>query len=124
MVRIADVNPSIGDTRALDLGVATQAKIGVARHEHFLVDRTVRVMAGRAAFAQRLVLENKGPGLVAMTLRAAFVLPSHGQPAFWLEDVATVGIVTLHAAQAAFNDLMMLRQAKFSVNVEMTLKTG
>jgi hypothetical protein len=124
MVRIPDVKASIGDARALDLGVATQAKIGVARHEHFLVDRTVRVMAGRATFAQRRVLENKGPCLVAMTLRAAFVLSGHGQPAFWLEDVAAVGIVTLHAAQVAFDDLMMLRQAKFSVNVEMTLKTG
>ncbi len=58
-----------------------------------------------------------------MTLRAAFVLPGHGQAAGRLEDVASMRVMALPAAQVAFNDLMMLRQAEFGVNVEVTLKT-
>ena len=35
-----------------------QAKIGVPLHQQFGIDRAVRVVAGRAAFAQRLMFKN------------------------------------------------------------------
>lgn len=124
MIRVADVNVSARNIRALHLCVATQAKIRVARDEHFLIDRAVRIVTNGAALAQRGVLEDKWPRLFAMTLRAAFVLPRHGQSARRFENVAAVRIVALPAIHAAFNDRMMLRQIEFSVNVQMTLKTG
>lgn len=124
VVRVADVNAPRGNCGALDLGVATQAKVGIARHQHFLIDRTVRAVTGGAAFAQRFVLEDKGPRLVAVTLRATFVLPGHGQTAGRLEDVAPVRVVTLAATHMAFENLMMLRQAEFRVNVKMALEAG
>ena len=43
MVGVSDKNAPI---RPLDLRVTTQAEIGVARHQHLLVDRAVRVVAG------------------------------------------------------------------------------
>ena len=70
------------------------------------------------------MLEDKWPGLVAMALRATFVLPRHGQPARRFHDVAAVRIMALHAVHVPFDNRMMLRQIKFGVDVEMTLKTG
>ena len=81
-------------------------------------------MAGRAAFAHRVVLEDKRPRLVAMALRAAFVLTRHGESVRRFENVAAVRVVAIHATHVALDDGMMLRQIKFRVDVEMTLKTG
>ena len=124
VIRVADINVPGRNIRALHLRVAAQAKIRVALDEHFLVDRAVRTVAGDAAFAQRRMFKHKRPRLVAMTLRAAFILPRHRQPARRFENVPAMRIVTLHAAHVAFDDWMMLRQIEFRVDVEMTLKTG
>ena len=76
----------------------------------FWLIEAVRTVAGDAAFAQRRMFKNKRPRLVAMTLRAAFILPRHRQPARRFENVPAMRIVTLHAAHVAFDDWMMLRQ--------------
>lgn len=124
VVGIADVNASSGNTRALNLRVTTQAKIGVALDEHFPIDRAVWIMTGGAAFAQGFMLEDKGPCLFAMTLGTTFVLPGHGQSACRFKDVAAMRVMALHATHVSFDDRVMLGQVEFGLNVEMTLKAG
>jgi len=104
--------------------VTTQAEVRVALGEHLLIDRAVWVMASRAALAQGLVLEHKRARLLAMTWRATFVLPGHGQPAVRFENVAPVRIMTLHATHVSFDDRMMLRQIESGLNIQMALETG
>ena len=124
VVRIADVNASGGDARTLNLRVTAQTQVGVARDEHFFVDRTVRIMAGGAAFAQRLMPEDERSRLLAMALGAAFILPGHGESARRFEDVAAVRVMALRAAHMSFDDRVMLREVEFGLNVEMALQTG
>jgi len=57
MVHIADVNLF---ARGLDLRVAAHAEIRIALDEHFLVDRTVRIVTNDAAFAHGRVFEDIG----------------------------------------------------------------
>lgn len=59
--------PHPAGTRPLDLGMAFEAEIGIPLDEHLGVDRTMGFMADDAALAQRLMFENKGTGLVAVT---------------------------------------------------------
>jgi len=108
----------------LCLRMTAQAKIWVALRKHLLIDRAVGIVTDSAAFAHGFVFEDKWTRLLAMALLAAFVLPCHGQSTFRLENVAPVRIVALDATHVTFNDRMMLRQAKFRLNVRVTLKTG
>ncbi len=123
MQHIADEDLARGGRGARDLGVTTEAKIGIALFEQFSIQRTMRVVADGAAFAQGLVFENHGPGLFAVTLRAAFIPPGHGQSALGFEDVFPVRIVAWHATHPSFEQRMMLRQMKLAFHVEVALKT-
>lgn len=120
VVCVSNEKPS----RRLYLGVATQAQICVALQEHLLVDRAMRIVANRAALAEGFVFEDKWPGLVPMTLRTAFVLPGHGQPAFRLQNVPAMRIVALDTIHVPFDDRMMLRQVEFGLDIHVTLETG
>ena len=93
VIRVADVNTPTRNFETLDLCVTTQAEVRVALDEHLLVDRAVRAVANRAAFAQGFMLENKRASLLAMAVRATFVLPAHGQTASRLENIAAVRVV-------------------------------
>ena len=124
VIRVADVNVAGGNIRALDLRVAAQAQVGIVFDEQFLVDGTVRIVTDGAALAEGLMLENEGPGLGLMALRAALILHRHGQSARGFKDVAAVRIVTVHATHVAFDDGMMLRQVEFALHIEMALETG
>jgi len=121
VINVADVNLL---AHRLDLCVAAQAKVRVALDEHFLIDRAMRIVANDAALTHRRMFKDEWPRLVAMTLRATFILPRHGQSARRLENVAAMRVMALHAAHVAFDDRMMLRQIKLRVDVEMTLKAG
>ena len=59
--------------RARYLSVAPEAQVHIALGQQLGVDAAVRIVASRAAFPQRLMLEDKGPGLLAMALGAGFV---------------------------------------------------
>ena len=121
MIHVADVKLSAG---GLDLGVATQAEVWVTLDQHFLIDRTVRNVTDDAAFAHCPVVKNERAGLAAMTLRAAFIVPGHGQSARRLENITAMRVVALHAVHVAFDDRMMVRQVEFRVDVEMALEAG
>ena len=124
MQHVADVDLSRGRCGTLDLGVATQTEIRIALCKQLSIQRSVRAVANSATFAQRLVLENHGPRLFAMTLRAAFVPAGHGQAGLGFEDVSAVRIMALHTIHPPFNDRMMLRQVKLALNVDVALETS
>jgi len=124
VIGVPDINVSRRNIGALRLRVATQAKIRVVFDEEHAVNGPVRIMASGATFPQCLVLKNERARLRLVTLRAAFVLASHGQSARALEHVAAMRIVAVHAIHVALDDRVMLRQRKLRVRVEMALKTG
>jgi hypothetical protein len=124
VIGIADINVAAGDRQALHLGVAAQAKIGIAFDEHLLVDGAVRTVADDTAFAQRVVLKNKGPCLIPMALGATLVLPRHGQPAGRFHDVHAVRVVALDAVHASFQNRMVLGKMELSLDVQVALKTS
>ena len=74
----ADVNrPGRLARQPLRLEVALQTQILISLHEHLVVYRAVRVVAGRATFANGFVLENERPALRGVTLHAGILLDSH-----------------------------------------------
>ena len=74
VVRLPDVDLTRRPGR---LRVATETEVIVAVQEELGVDRTMRLMANRAAFAQGLVLEDHRARLLAMALRARLVQARH-----------------------------------------------
>lgn len=119
-----DENPGVTRRRTCRLSVTFQAQIVVAFDQQLRIYRAVRMVADRAAFAHRFMLEDKRSGLFAMTLGTGFVESRHGKAADGFHNVAPVRIVALHAIHFSFNDRMMLRQGEFGVRLEMTLKAG
>lgn len=107
----------------LFLKVAFQAERGIALHEHLAVDRAMHLVAGGAAFAHRLVLENKWPTLRCVTLPAGFSLNRGGKwPA--VSGVPFVRIMAIVARYFPFEHRMMVRQVELPAFVEMTLKAN
>ena len=53
--------------------MAFKAKIRVVLDQQLAIDRSMRVMTDRAAFAQGFMLEDKRARLLAMALRATLV---------------------------------------------------
>lgn len=107
----------------LDLRVAFQAKVVIAFNQQFLVDRTMRTMASRAAFTQRRMFIDKRPCLVTMALSARSIESCHGESARRFHDIAPVRIVALHTVNAVLDDGMVVGQIKFRMGFEMTLVT-
>jgi hypothetical protein len=81
-------------------------------------------MTNDATFAQRLVLENEGAGLLAVALGTGLIVSGHRETARRFENVTTVRVVTLNTIHLAFDYGMMLRQFEFSMRREVTLETG
>jgi hypothetical protein len=121
VINVADKNCS---TRGLCLGMALEAEIRVALHQHFGVNGTVRIVADGAAFTHRRVLENEWPRLFTMALGAIFIEPRHGETPGGFHDIHAVRIVALDATHFAFNDRVMLRKVEFSAGFLMALEAG
>ena len=124
MRHLADVNLASAHARALDLGVAPQAKIGIAVDQQLAIDGAVRTVANGAPFTQRFMLEHERLGLLPVTLRAVLIQPRHGQSGGGPENVGAVRIVALHTIHAAFENGMVLGQAELAVDVEVALEAG
>ena len=107
MINVADINLSLDHARALDLRMASEAKIEIALDQELGVDAAVRAMAGRATFPQRRMLEDKRPRLLAMAFSAGLVELRHSQPLFRFEDVFAVRVVALDTIHVAFDNRMM-----------------
>lgn len=118
VIHVADEDPG----GRLLLEMAAQAQRGVTRNEHSRVHAAVRVVAGGAAFAHRLMLEHERPELLGVALGADFILPHEFRPAA-LDDRAFVRIVAVAATDLAFEDGMVRGQMEFSLLVQMALET-
>ena len=89
--------------RGLRLGMALQAKGGIALGEHFLINRAMWLVAGVATLAQRLVLEDKRPALHGVTLETCLISPGQLRaPA--LDPGALMRVMAVAAAHLAFED--------------------
>jgi hypothetical protein len=120
MIDLADPDAVAGG----DLGVAFQAEMGIGFGEEFTVDGAVGLVAGGAAFAEGFVLEDKGAGLIAMAGDALFIDPGHGEAAGRLEDLATVGVMAIHAIEVAFGDGVMGGEPELEGDIDMAGEAG
>jgi hypothetical protein len=119
---IADINFS--RLLILHLGMALQAQVGIILDEELAIDGAVGIVAHRAAFPHRLMLEHKWPRLLPVALRAILVEPRHGQPARWFQNVAAVRIVAFHAIHFPFHHRMALGQMKLGLGLQVALETS
>jgi len=124
VVDVPDVNLPSGDALTRQLRVTPQAKIDVWLGQQLRIDRTMRVMACRAALAKGRVFENEGARLLAVALRAVFIQTRDGQSGGGLHDVAAVRVMALNAIHPLFRDRMMLRQPELDFRRTMTLEAG
>ena len=124
MIHVPDINLAATGALPCRLGMAAQTHVRVALSQQLRVDRPVRVVADRAAFAQRPMLENHWLGLFAMALSTTFVEPRHGQTIRGLEDVAPMRIMALRAIHFLLQHRMMLRQMEFGLGRAMAFEAG
>jgi hypothetical protein len=121
MIHVANVE---APRRARRLGVAPEAQVRIALGEQFGVDAAVRIMASRAAFAQRWMLKDEGPGLFAVALGAGFIQARHRQATGRFEDVAAMGIVALDAVHLLLQNRVVLGELEFRLFLAMALEAG
>jgi hypothetical protein len=123
MVFLTNDDPAAGAVLSRKLRVAPQAKIWIGLHEQLSIDRTVRRVTGRAAFAQGFVLEHDPLRLRAMATCALLTQSRHGESARRLHDVLAVRVVALHAIHLPFPHRMMLRKVELGVDFKVTGET-
>jgi hypothetical protein len=117
MIRTANEQPCATDL----LHVAFQTKIRVTFSQKFGIYRAVDLVAGRAAFADGFVFENRGTTLGRVTAETHVIQGEQGS--------ATAGIggtfvrrMTIRAAHLAFRHRMMVRQAELRAHIGVALK--
>jgi hypothetical protein len=108
--------------RGLLLEMAFEAKVLVSLHQHFIVHRPVRVVAGHAAFTNCLVFKYKGAALRDMALGAGFVLRRHRE---WRSDCrrTLVRIVAVAATHLPMRYRVGMRKIEAALHLQMTIET-
>jgi len=109
--RAGEQNVALARGVLRDLQVAAQTKVGVASDEHLGVHRSVRTVAGGAAFLHRVMLEDKWTLLRRMALRAGFRF-RFKRRAGAFDGIAGMRIMAIGATHVAVQDLMTIRQAE------------
>ena len=82
----------------------------------------MRFVAGSAAFAQGLVLEDELTGLILVTTRTGLIPSGKGQTAGWFHDVVTVRIMALDTVHVAFDHRVAIGEAELSMLSDVTLE--
>lgn len=103
----------------LHLRVALDAEVRVPLVEKFPDERTMRRVAGHAAFAQRFMGEDVRPALFTMAVEARLVKPRERKAALGFVDVEAMRVMALAAVKLAFEHLMVMRQPEFCVRLEV-----
>jgi len=120
VIHVADENGARG---RLLLEMAAQAEGLVARDQQPRIHAAVRVVARRAAFAHRLMLEHERTALRRVAPDADIIGRLQvGHAAF--NHRALVRIVAVDAAHLPFYDRMMGRQIELGLLVQVALETG
>ena len=117
MVRTSDQNPPAPHL----LEVAFEAEIVIPHREHLLIDRSVRVVAGRASFANGFVLEHERASHRGMARQAVLILRQQGGAALYRWTF--VRIVTIAALHPMLRHLVMVRQAELTARFQVALET-
>jgi hypothetical protein len=105
------------------LEMTLKAEIRVALHEHLIIDRPMRIVAGRAALPNSFMLENERPTLRDMAGPAGIDLGSERERVSF-DRITFVRIVTIRATDLPLAYRMMMRKTEFPAHIQMTLKTN
>ena len=105
------------------LEVAAEAKVGIACDEHLFVHRAVGIMAGGAALADGLMLEDKWAALDGVAFATGIVLREQ-RSSTAADSRAFVGIVAITATDFAIQHRMAVGELELAFFIEMTLKAG
>jgi len=133
-IRVIDVSNENVSGYFLLLEMALQAKRRVTLGEQSLVNRAMGGMAHHAPLTHRLVLIDKWPALLRVTLEAGFVSAQKSKAAGseLLLNICRGALVrdpfvrfmAIAAAHLAFKHRMMMRQLKRCADVQVTLETS
>src|SRR5687768_12752946 len=93
VITAADDDNSRG---CLGLEVTLQTEVGVALHQHLIVRRAVRIVAGGADFADGFVFENERAALRGVAFHAGVALAGDGGAAAF-DGLAFVRVVAIAA---------------------------
>lgn len=107
----------------LHLEMALQAERCVALEQHARVNGSVRIVAGGATIAQRLVMEHERTFLRHMALEAG-VIGAHQRGPAALGGISLVRVVAIHAAHPPLENRMRVRQVKLCPHFHMALEAG
>jgi len=103
--------------------VAAETEIGISCDQHLLIHRAVRIMAGRATFLHRAMLEDERTLLLRMALGAGFALAFQvGSGA--LDRIAGVNIVAIYAGDFPGKNRMGIWQTELAPLIKVTGETG
>ena len=105
------------------LQVAAETEVAVAGDQHLLIHRTVRAVAGNAAFLHRAMFENEGTLLRGVALGAGFILTLHRR-ARALDGITGVDVMAIRTGDFAGEHGVRVGQAELTAFLEMTGKAG
>lgn len=101
--------------------MTAQAQVGIAGHQHLVVDGAVRAVTDGAAFPQRLVLEDPGTALLLVTAVAGSVMLTDQGP-FGHHDILAVRAVAVVATDALLTGGVVILQAEETLHFTMALE--
>lgn len=106
----------------IGIAMATHTQIGIPSNEHLIVDRTVDLVAGRASFPQREMLDRERTPLLLVTpeTRLVHVLHGCGGPGFGIQAVR---IMTVGAGHVPFLHGMVIREIELGFLFHVAGKT-
>src|SRR5580698_10078085 len=104
------------------LVVTAQAKILIARHEHFLIHTAVGIVTGSAAFTEGFVFEDMRTALLSVAPEAGLVRRSLRGRAT-LDGAPFMRIMAVRATYFAFFHGMVVGQTETAALIEMALVT-
>lgn len=120
MIAAADQNHS---RLYLLLEVAFEAKVLVSLRQELVVNCSMRVMAGCAAFPDGFMLENKRPALSNVTLGAGVGLRSESKRSA-MSRLPAVRVVAITATHLPVADRMVMRQLKAPFHFQVARETN
>jgi hypothetical protein len=124
VIDLAYENLPACDARPLHLGMAAEAKIGVALNQQLAVYGAMRVVANCASFPQGFVLENERLRLFPVALPTGLVEPCHCQPAGRFLDIHPVRVMALNAVHSGLDYRVVLGEGEFGMDVQVAFKAG
>ena len=96
----------------------------IALTQHFVVNRSVRLVASGTAILHAFMDEHEWAGLFAVALNTLLVLAGQAQAAGLFEDFTAMGVVAIHTIHLSLEDRMMLRKAELGMFLLVARQAG